>query len=235
MNPAASNMYSLAAMVAGSLLLGACQSTVPHKDTEPREVHTATYDLIIPTKQVGGSHNNDPKGSIYGERSIEEIVDSIYSDTLLHRDYFNPDKPDTFYLRRIVELAELIRFSSSDSSSLFPGTSFDEVVARQAHPFEGRRGYEATYGSAIPLSKNQAQRLLSLLNNPVNFNWGECGTWVPSVRFEFRHQGNVVRVLDDGCTGQFRTEYPRIKFGSLTSPRRAEYKALLGEIGIHAE
>ena len=234
MNPAPS-MPRIDAFFAGCLFLAACESpTLPHT-TAPREIHTPTYDLILPTEQVSRLRNNDPTGSINGEWSTEELVDSIYSDTLLHRDYFNPDKPDTFYLRRIVELAELIRASANDSSSLFPGTPFDEVVARQAHPFEGRRGYEATYGSAIPLSKDQAQRLLSLLNNPVNFNWGECGTWVPSVRFEFRRQGNVVRVLDDGCTGQFRTEYPRIKFGSLTSPRRAEYKALLGEIGIHAE
>jgi hypothetical protein len=50
-NPAPSTKPCLAALFAGTLLLGACQSTTPPEATAPREIHTADYDLIIPAEQ----------------------------------------------------------------------------------------------------------------------------------------------------------------------------------------
>lgn len=51
MHPARATKSCCAALFAGSLLLGACQSAAPPKATEPREIHTADYDLLIPAEQ----------------------------------------------------------------------------------------------------------------------------------------------------------------------------------------
>lgn len=51
MNPAPSTKSCLAALFAGSLFLGACQSPTPPKVQAPLEVHTPTYELIIPADQ----------------------------------------------------------------------------------------------------------------------------------------------------------------------------------------
>ncbi len=53
MNPARVIKSCLAALFAGSLLLGACQSSTsaPTKTTEPRDIHTAHYDLLLPAEQ----------------------------------------------------------------------------------------------------------------------------------------------------------------------------------------
>ena len=51
MQSAHPNQFSLAALFAGSLFMGACHSPAPPKATEPREIHTAAYDLIIPGEQ----------------------------------------------------------------------------------------------------------------------------------------------------------------------------------------
>ncbi|MBL7955943.1 MAG: hypothetical protein JNJ91_12960 [Flavobacteriales bacterium] len=52
MNPAPSTKSCHAALFAGSLLFGACQAPAPEptKATAPREIHTAAYDLLIPTE-----------------------------------------------------------------------------------------------------------------------------------------------------------------------------------------
>jgi hypothetical protein len=51
MNPAPSTKSSFAALFAGSLLFAACQSPAPPQAQALREIHTATYDLIIPVEQ----------------------------------------------------------------------------------------------------------------------------------------------------------------------------------------
>ncbi len=51
MNPAPSTKSCFAALLAGSLFLGACGSSAPPKTIEPREIHTADYDLVIPDEQ----------------------------------------------------------------------------------------------------------------------------------------------------------------------------------------
>ncbi len=48
MNPALSAKSCLATFFAGSLLFAACQSPAPPQAQAPREIHTPTYDLIIP-------------------------------------------------------------------------------------------------------------------------------------------------------------------------------------------
>jgi hypothetical protein len=51
MNPVPSDKSSFAALVAGSLFLGACQSPAPPQAQALREIHTAAYDLILPAGQ----------------------------------------------------------------------------------------------------------------------------------------------------------------------------------------
>ena len=168
--------------------------------------------------------------SIYGPQTIEELLDSIWSDTLRVVDGRN-----SIYYQHIAHLAQFIDSTKNDTANLFPGQSFNRIVARQAQPFLANRGYEASFGMPIELSNAQSATLLRLIRNPLHFDWGECGTWVPTARFEFLQKDQVVGTLDDGCTGQFRTEDPRMKFGGLTGKSLKEYRALLKELGIRSE
>ena len=87
----------------------------------------------------------------------------------------------------------------------------------------------------IELNNAQSATILRLIHDPLHFDWGECGTWVPTARFQFLQKDQVVGTLDDGCAGQFRTEDPRMKFGGLTGNSLKEYRALLNELGIRSE
>ena len=203
------------------MLIVACGQPSDQLDT----IATDTIDLGI-------SQDADQSlRSIYGRWSVDEIVDSLYSDTLIHRDYFDPSQPDTFYFKRIIALAEMVRARGNDTNSLFPQVGFNAVWARKAHTLEPL----TWHGSAVALTDEQVTRLLRLLNNPIHFSWGECGTWEPDVRFEFLSDGSIKQQLDEGCGGQFMTDHPGMKFGSLTEPRRREYRALLEEIGMRTE
>jgi hypothetical protein len=168
--------------------------------------------------------------SIYGPYTIEELLDSIWSDTLRVVDGRN-----SIYYQHIAFLAHFIDSTKNDTAGLFPATTFNKIVVRQANAFLGDRGYEATFGEPSELSNAQGAMLLGLIRDPLSFDWGECGTWMPTARFEFKLNDKVVATLDDGCAGQFRTTDPRMKFGGLTGKSMKAYRALLNELAIKAE
>ena len=168
--------------------------------------------------------------SIYGPYTIAELLDSIWSDTLRVAHGRN-----SIYYHHIASLAHFIDSTQNDTAGLFPARAFDKIQVRQANDFLADQGYDAYFGKPVELSSAQSATLLGLIRDPLSFSWGECGTWTPTARFEFKLNDQVVGLLNDGCVGQFRTTDPRMKFGGLTGKSMKAYHALLNELEIKAE
>jgi len=209
-------------MLAALLLLVVAQACGQSQDTP---VATSPH-----SQDSGYQAITHPNLSIYGPYTIESILDSIWSDTLRVLDGRN-----SIYYQHIAALAQFIDSTRNDTASLFPGQAFDRIVIRQAQPFLADRGYEASFGKPIELGTSQSATFLGLIRDPLHFSWGECGTWMPTARFEFLLYHQVVATLDDGCAGQFKTDDPRMKFGGLTGKSLSAYRTLLKELGIQAE
>ncbi|MEZ4721755.1 MAG: hypothetical protein R2813_07775 [Flavobacteriales bacterium] len=171
--------------------------------------------------------------SIYGQWTIQEIIDSLYTDTIRHRDYFDSTKVDSFYMSHIQKLVDKIRADGNDSTTLFPETPFDKVTGRDAWVTWSNKDYSTFYGPAKTLTKEQTDRLLRVVNNPINFSWGECGTWTASSQFRFYNDGELVRTLDIGCSWQLRTDYEKVKFGTLAD--HTALRQLCNDIGLKNE
>lgn len=202
------------------ILLNAC-------DTANRQSESAIPEL------EPHSESDEIKKSIYGNWTLEEIIDRLYTDTLQHRNAFDSTKADTFYLRRIRKLIQNIKADSSDTSTLFPKVQYDKITAKEALVQWNRNGFNVLYGLSKTLTKTQAEELLRIINNPLGFTWSECGTWTPTARFDFYFEGKIVRTIDVGCSWQFKTDFEKIKFGTLADPK--EFNMLYSDIGIENE
>jgi hypothetical protein len=162
--------------------------------------------------------------SIYGDWTIQEIIDSLYSD---------PSTADSFYLNRITILANKIKTDGNDSLTLFPECPFDKVVGKDAYGIWEHTEQTTIYGSEIELNESQVKRLMRIINNPLNFSWTECGTWTPSSQFDFYFEGKFVRSLEIGCSWQLKTDYEKVKFGTLKTGK--DFRGLCNDIGLRNE
>lgn len=81
----------------------------------------------------------------------------------------------------IDNLENIITFLS-DSDSLFPYATFDSVYHykyasnKQFSPSEWKKVYKQHNYYAKRLTLAQVNELLNIINSPLNFKWGECGT-----------------------------------------------------------
>ena len=178
-------------------------------------------------------HTTETARSIYGQWTIQEIIDSLYTDTVRYRNSFDTTEVDTFYLRHIQKLVDKIKADGADSITLFPETPFDNVTGKNAWVKWGQKDFATFYGPPKTLTNEQADILLRIINNPLHFTWGECGTWTPTSRFEFYYDGKLVRTLDVGCSWQLRTDFEKVKFGTLADP--TALRELCNDIGLKNE
>ncbi len=105
--------------------------------------------------------------------------------------------------------------------SLFPYRSFDSVSYAiyedyAAQEQEDPRSLKIVLRRAI--DQEQLKRSLLLFNDPRNFQWGECGTFIPEGRIEFYWQGQAIAWIALGC-GRAQTrcfpEHPITRWGLL--------------------
>ncbi len=160
--------------------------------------------------------------------TIQEVVDSIYKDTIEHRDYFDKSKVDTFYLREIQKLITQISKDKNNPKTLFPCVSFDNVIAQDI--LNSDSGIKL--GELKQLNISQTKKLLNIVNNPLNYNWGECGTWTPTSKFSFYYRDKIVQTLNIGCSCQFKSNYRKMKFGTLNNEKCSELMDLCHELGL---
>lgn len=89
----------------------------------------------------------------------------------------------------------------NDSTKLFPYSSFDSAIFTSYSkvdeftlPLEERRRiYKAK------IDKKKAQKLLKIINNPLNYSGWACGTPIPSEQVKFYYKDSIIAELRFAC------------------------------------
>ena len=151
--------------------------------------------------------------SQHSEKKIKSIQDSIQielNDTLKSK-WVKPE------LDRMIEL-----LNSPDS--LFPYLEFDSVsyfrygTEDRFEPTEWNQIYMEHILDFRTLSIEEVNSILIVVNNPLNFEWGECGTPFIEGAIIFYNGGIEIAKIEHACSGGqvFSTpQNPLIRWGNL--------------------
>ena len=97
--------------------------------------------------------------------------------------------------------------------SLFPFTSYDSVyyikygTKDKIDLAKWNKKYTEHVLDSKKLSNEDVNTILTIINNPLNFNWGECGTPFIEGAIIFYKSGNEIAKIKHACSGgQLLTE-----------------------------
>lgn len=102
-------------------------------------------------------------------------------------------------LQSMINLMNL----SLEKDSLFPYQKFDSVVYSIYENYHKIKPPDWDKRKVIKsklIEINRANELLKLINNPLNFQWGECGTPVTEAKLEFWSNGKVIATVEFACS-----------------------------------
>jgi len=128
----------------------------------------------------------------FGQFTKTEKVNIIYS---LKAEL---DDSTTILTRTEGEINSMINLMEINlvKDSLFPNQEFDSVVYSlfESH----KKPDKIIYTKSI--DKNQTIEFLRLINNPLNFKWGECGTPITEAKLEFLKNGVIIASVSFACS-----------------------------------
>lgn len=175
----------------------------------------------------------------FGQDIDKQLLQHLWKDTIgIDNDY----KPN--YILHINELIQAIRQKKTFPTAPFAFVAF--YHCQNYTPFFSDRKNKLVektpYGWQISptmpikyatlLRDSQVNRLLNIVNNPLNFAWFECGTALPEGGFVFfNREGQIVAYIEMACAfTQFRfsTTHSVAKFGQLAQIQ--EFFKLLDEV-----
>ena len=163
------------------------------------------------------SHNY-PK--YWDQYTQSQVKDSIFADTV---------GKTSFYLRTTSKLVADLKDDWGKTDSLFPQAKFNAVKITQV--------VEGLSKKVRYMNENQVNRLLKVINNPLNFEWSET-TFEADVKVEFLQDGKVAAhflLMEDRSVishpGEWET-FKKMKFGMLYGKPRLELVKLFGELGF---
>jgi hypothetical protein len=135
----------------------------------------------------------------YGQYSKQEIIQ--IKDSLKQELTDSLAKP----ANTKKELKSMIRLLNHNlkNDSLFPYQQFDSVVYSQFEDWlmlEPDKMSERKIIKKKTIEQDKVNSLLRLINNPLNFQWGECGTPVREAKVEFWHKGKIMATIDFACS-----------------------------------
>lgn len=185
-------------------------------------VLTASCTAMVKKKNF---EHNYPK---YWEKYTDlQLRDSIFADTLLIGDGFDRENPaKDFYKEEIHRLLIDLKNDKYKDDRLYPMLSFNEVVLS-----------ELSSGATYELSTRQIEKLLTIINDPLSFNWSET-TLKPAFKINFVKDGLIVSTLnieDDQSVIKINPElsgFRKMKFGMLKPRFQKELINLFAEIGL---
>ncbi|MEM7373303.1 MAG: hypothetical protein AAF587_32055 [Bacteroidota bacterium] len=165
--------------------------------------------------------------SYWDKYSQQEFIDSLYADTLL----IGPDSDGawssrTFYVESTDMLVSDINKQWQRPDQLYPAKSFDRV-----------RMKVIPFGPTRQLSKAHISTLLSLINDPLNFDWAET-TFSKEIEVEFWDDDKLVSSFMIGARQTVIKPIPdwphvkSMKFGHLTHQSTIELQRLLQELNL---
>lgn len=137
-------------------------------------------------------------------KDLEIITSKLYNDTLV---WGNDTSTINWYLPLIENIkAQVIKNCNDSKHIVFPYQSFDKVIY---------------YSSLIDLagtslSTNKSEKLVKIINNPLNFGWGET-TFEPNQKIVFEYRGTEIARIEimDNKILKSSPENAFMKFGQL--------------------
>ncbi len=156
-----------------------------------------------------------------------QLKDSLFADTLLiGAGNDGKNSATDFYKEEIHRLLIDLKNDKYKNDRLYPMLAFNEVVLS-----------DLSSGSTYELSNKQIEKLLTIINDPLSFNWSET-TSEPAFKIHFVKDGLIVSTLhieDDQSVIKINPElsgFRKMKFGMLKPGLRRELMALFSEIGL---
>lgn len=149
---------------------------------------------------------NDLPVVAFDRQEIIHELEKELSDSLI-RNYFSED---------INRMTGILQSSEKDPSILFPFQQIDSAIYSYYEPYQEEK--RALEGPGIRLCAEKQKLLIQLVNNPVLFNIGECGTPIPQARVDFYSEGLPVASIDFSCSHSqlhCTPENPLTRFGHL--------------------
>lgn len=169
--------------------------------------------------------HNYPK---YWEKYTDlQLRDSLFADTLLiGSDSDGENSATDFYKEEIHRLLIDLKNDKYKNDRLYPMLDFNEVILS-----------DLSSGSTYGVSVQQIEKLLTIINDPLSFNWSET-TSEPAFKIDFVKDGLIVSTLhieDDQSVIKINPElsgFRKMKFGMLKPRFRRELMNLFTEIGV---
>ncbi len=156
-----------------------------------------------------------------------QLRDSLFADTLkIGADIEGKNSAKDFYKEEIHRLLIDLKNDKYKNDRLYPMLAFNEVVLS-----------ELSSGSTYELSNKQIEKLLTIINDPLSFNWSET-TSEPAFKINFVKDGLIVSTLhieDDQSVIKINPElsgFRKMKFGMLKPGSRRALMDLFSEIGL---
>jgi hypothetical protein len=177
--------------------------------------------------------------SAFAQEMDKQLLQHLWKDTIGIDNEYKPD-----YVAQINELITTVR-----QKKTFPQANFAFVAfyhCQNYTPFfsakENHLVEKTPYGWKISptmpsqyatlLTDQQVNRLLQMINNPLNFSWFECGTALPEGGFVFfNREGQIVAYIEMACAFtqcRFSTQHFAAKYGQLTKTQ--EFFKLIDEL-----
>lgn len=165
--------------------------------------------------------SNSKKVDVFDSISSESNCDTIpfNKDTILERFWKEEGQRTDSTPNLILKMAAMVEKNINDPVKLYPFSRVDSVVV--FYPYFTNKKIELKRYKR--LDNDNVLNLLHLLNNPLYYSWGECGTPVEEFRFIFYSKKNVVGSTIISCDGNFVECEPEnilIKSGGLNERGR---------------
>ncbi len=177
----------------------------------------------------------------FNEFYNNNLIDSLLVDTIVD---------DYWYKEKIKNLITQIKKDKGQTEKMFPYTAYDSVVAYRINEkyketeksiyiervlVKGEINKELNLNNGFKLSENHISKLLTLINNPLNFDWAECGTPIPYGLIIFYRKNKPVSFIQLACSYQQIDCYPvnlRTKLGGLRDNKIGYIVELMKDIKI---
>lgn len=155
------------------------------------EIYTLVRLLLLSNCGYISKENHKPNADTLSMNTYNQ--DSII--LLLRAELENPDSTKILPIST-NHMIDIVEQSKSDKSVLFPYLEIDSIVLYYADAF--RKG-EIDKNKCKILNKEEKNSLFELLNNPLYFQWGECGTAILDHRFIFYSNRRKKATVDVSC------------------------------------
>ncbi len=142
--------------------------------------------------------------------SKQELVDNLYSDTLIFGKEIGGDRTDRdFYIYTTKELITDLEDDREIVDSLFPNATFDQVTIKKL-----------PLGFKTILTREQIEDILQIINDPTSFSWAET-TFEPAYQIDFLNENKIITSFTTDLENAIikpNIEWPnfkKMKFGAL--------------------